>query len=61
MITRLSAVCPLLPGDLIFSGTPSGIGNARTPKRFLGPDDELISEIEGLGSIRTRFRTGAWS
>jgi 2-keto-4-pentenoate hydratase/2-oxohepta-3-ene-1,7-dioic acid hydratase in catechol pathway len=56
LVARLSAVCPLLPGDLIFSGTPSGIGNARTPKRFLGPDDELISEIEGLGSIRTRFR-----
>jgi len=61
LVARLSAVCPLLPGDLVFSGTPSGIGNARTPKRFLGPDDELISEIEGLGSIRTRFRTGAHS
>jgi len=56
LVARLSAVCPLLPGDLIFSGTPSGIGNARTPKRFLGPEDELVSEIEGLGSIRTRFR-----
>jgi 2-keto-4-pentenoate hydratase/2-oxohepta-3-ene-1,7-dioic acid hydratase in catechol pathway len=56
LIARLSAVLPLLPGDIVFSGTPSGIGNARTPKRFLTAGDELISEIEGIGSIRTRFQ-----
>lgn len=56
LIARLSAVCPLLPGDLIFTGTPSGIGNARSPKRFLDQDDVLVSEIEGLGAITTRFR-----
>ncbi|WP_375387032.1 fumarylacetoacetate hydrolase family protein [uncultured Amnibacterium sp.] len=56
LLVRLSAVCALLPGDLIFTGTPSGIGNARTPKRFLRAGDVLVSEIEGLGSIRTRFR-----
>ncbi|WP_246852685.1 fumarylacetoacetate hydrolase family protein [Naasia sp. SYSU D00948] len=57
LIARLSAVCALLPGDLIFTGTPSGVGNARTPKRFLTPADELVSTIEGIGSIRTRFRS----
>ena len=36
LLVRLSAVCPLLPGDIIFSGTPSGIGNRRTPPRFIG-------------------------
>jgi 2-keto-4-pentenoate hydratase/2-oxohepta-3-ene-1,7-dioic acid hydratase in catechol pathway len=56
LLVRLSAVCTLLPGDIVFTGTPAGIGNARTPKRFLGPDDELVSEIEGIGAIRTRFR-----
>jgi 2-keto-4-pentenoate hydratase/2-oxohepta-3-ene-1,7-dioic acid hydratase in catechol pathway len=55
LLVRLSAICTLLPGDLIFSGTPAGVGNARTPKRFLTPQDELISEIEGIGTIRTRF------
>ncbi len=55
LIARLSAVCPLLPGDLIFTGTPSGIGNARTPKRFLVGGDVLTTTIEGLGSLRTRF------
>ncbi|MHC5794780.1 fumarylacetoacetate hydrolase family protein [Lacisediminihabitans sp. FW035] len=55
LIVRLSAICALLPGDIIFSGTPSGIGNARTPKRFLGAADVLVSTIEGIGSITTRF------
>lgn len=55
LLMRVSAVCPLLPGDLIFSGTPSGIGNRRTPQRFIGQDDVLVSEIEGLGTLTTRF------
>jgi 2-keto-4-pentenoate hydratase/2-oxohepta-3-ene-1,7-dioic acid hydratase in catechol pathway len=55
LIARLSAVVSLLPGDLIFTGTPSGIGNARTPKRFLHPGETLVSTIEGIGHITTRF------
>ncbi|MDF2580639.1 MAG: fumarylacetoacetate hydrolase [Microbacterium sp.] len=56
LLVRLSAVCPLLPGDIIFSGTPAGIGNRRTPPRFLTADDVLVSEIEGIGTLTTRFR-----
>nr|WP_241732460.1 fumarylacetoacetate hydrolase family protein [Galbitalea soli] len=56
LIERLSAVVPLLPGDLIFTGTPSGIGNARTPKRFLQPEERLTSAIDGIGVLETRFR-----
>ncbi len=55
LLVRLSAVCRLLPGDIIFSGTPSGIGNRRQPPRFIGPDDVLVSEIEGIGKLTTRF------
>jgi 2-keto-4-pentenoate hydratase/2-oxohepta-3-ene-1,7-dioic acid hydratase in catechol pathway len=58
LLVRLSAVCRLLPGDIIFSGTPSGIGNRRTPQRFIGPDDVLVSEIEGIGTLTTRFTAG---
>jgi len=58
LLVRLSAVCPLLPGDIIFSGTPSGIGNRRTPQRFIGPADVLVSEIEGIGTLTTRFTAG---
>jgi 2-keto-4-pentenoate hydratase/2-oxohepta-3-ene-1,7-dioic acid hydratase in catechol pathway len=54
-ISRLSHVCPLLPGDLVFTGTPSGVGNAREPKWFLKPGDELLSTIEGVGTITTHF------
>lgn len=52
LIARLPAVCPLLPGDLIFTGTPAGVGGARTPPIFLNPGDILVSWIEGLGSLR---------
>lgn len=55
LLVRLSAVCPLLPGDIIFSGTPSGIGNRRTPPRFIQPGEVLVSEIEGIGTLTTRF------
>jgi 2-keto-4-pentenoate hydratase/2-oxohepta-3-ene-1,7-dioic acid hydratase in catechol pathway len=54
LIARLSAVCPLLPGDLIFTGTPGGVGMARTPRRFLSPGDVVVSRIEGIGEIRQR-------
>ncbi|CAN5343950.1 fumarylacetoacetate hydrolase family protein [soil metagenome] len=55
LIARLSAVLHLLPGDIIFTGTPAGVGNRRTPQRFLTADDHLRSEIEGIGSLDTRF------
>lgn len=56
LIFELSSVCELYPGDIIFSGTPAGVGNARTPKRFIQPDDTLRSEIEGIGHIENTFR-----
>ncbi|MFF8899949.1 fumarylacetoacetate hydrolase family protein [Streptomyces lydicus] len=52
LMARLSAVCPLLPGDLIFTGTPAGVGAARTPRRFLRPGDEVVTRIEGIGRLR---------
>lgn len=58
LIARLSASVTLLPGDLIFTGTPSGIGHARDPKRFLRPGEHLISTIVGIGELHTRFGDG---
>lgn len=55
LIDRLSSVCTLLPGDLIFTGTPSGVGMARTPPRYLADGDVVVSTIEGIGSLRTTF------
>ena len=54
IISRLSAVCPLLPGDLIFTGTPEGVGSGRTPPIYLRPGDEVVSTIEHIGAIRQR-------
>jgi 2-keto-4-pentenoate hydratase/2-oxohepta-3-ene-1,7-dioic acid hydratase in catechol pathway len=54
LVSELSAVLPLLPGDLIFTGTPSGVGVARQPPRFLRPGQVLESWIEGIGTIRNR-------
>ncbi|MET0902701.1 MAG: fumarylacetoacetate hydrolase family protein [Acidimicrobiales bacterium] len=55
LIHLLSGITPLLPGDLIFTGTPSGVGGTRTPPRFLAPGDELVSTIEGIGTIHTHL------
>jgi 2-keto-4-pentenoate hydratase/2-oxohepta-3-ene-1,7-dioic acid hydratase in catechol pathway len=50
---------PLLPGDIIFTGTPSGVGVARAPKRFLTPGSVLTSHIEGIGELRNHLTAGA--
>jgi 2-keto-4-pentenoate hydratase/2-oxohepta-3-ene-1,7-dioic acid hydratase in catechol pathway len=55
LIEGLSRVTPLLPGDLIFTGTPSGVGVGRTPPRWLGPGDVLTSFIQGIGEMSHRF------
>ncbi|MEU5884179.1 fumarylacetoacetate hydrolase family protein [Spirillospora sp. NPDC047279] len=55
LVARLSAVLPLLPGDLIFTGTPAGVGLGRTPQRWLAKGDELVSHVEGIGELRQRF------
>jgi 2,4-diketo-3-deoxy-L-fuconate hydrolase len=52
LIAELSAVLPLLPGDVIFTGTPAGVGMARQPPRSLQPGQVLESWIEGIGTIR---------
>jgi 2,4-diketo-3-deoxy-L-fuconate hydrolase len=54
LVAELSAVLPLLPGDLIFTGTPAGVGMARRPPRFLAKGQTLESWIEGIGTIRNR-------
>jgi len=55
LVHRLSAVVELRPGDLVFTGTPSGVGLGRTPQEFLKPGQVLTTEIEGLGTIRQTF------
>lgn len=54
LIAELSAVLPLLPGDVLFTGTPAGVGMARTPPRGLAAGQVLETWIEGVGTIRNR-------
>lgn len=52
LIAELSLGMTLEPGDIISSGTPEGVGFARTPPEFLKPGDLLETEIEGIGVLR---------
>jgi 2,4-diketo-3-deoxy-L-fuconate hydrolase len=56
LVERLSHIVTLLPGDVIFTGTPSGVGAVRQPPRFLSSGETLVSEIEGIGQMRHVLR-----
>jgi acylpyruvate hydrolase len=51
VVDFLRETCTLEPGDLILTGTPSGVGMAMDPKQFLASGDVVRIEVEGLGSI----------
>jgi 2-keto-4-pentenoate hydratase/2-oxohepta-3-ene-1,7-dioic acid hydratase in catechol pathway len=52
LVSYLSGVCTLLPGDLIYTGTPPGVGDARVPPVYLKPGDVVEVEIQGIGQLR---------
>jgi 2-keto-4-pentenoate hydratase/2-oxohepta-3-ene-1,7-dioic acid hydratase in catechol pathway len=56
IVAFLSSVTTLWPGDVIFTGTPSGVGWTRDPKLLIGPDDELVTRADGIGEMRHTFR-----
>lgn len=51
LIEFLSASCTLLPGTVILTGTPEGVGAGLKPPRFLQPGDKVSVEIEGIGEL----------
>jgi 2-keto-4-pentenoate hydratase/2-oxohepta-3-ene-1,7-dioic acid hydratase in catechol pathway len=51
LIEYLSSITPLLPGDIVSTGTPPGVGLGRNPKRWLKPGETVTITIEGLGSL----------
>jgi 2-keto-4-pentenoate hydratase/2-oxohepta-3-ene-1,7-dioic acid hydratase in catechol pathway len=55
LIEWLSRGMTLLPGDVVATGTPSGVGFARTPPEFLRPGDVMESEVENVGTIRNKI------
>jgi len=59
LIVWLSVGMTLRPGSLIASGTPDGVGFARTPPEFLKPGDLMETEVEGIGQLRNRMVAAA--
>jgi len=55
IIAELSAGITLEPGDIILTGTPSGVGHARTPPEFMKPGDIMETEVEGIGLLRNKI------
>jgi 2,4-didehydro-3-deoxy-L-rhamnonate hydrolase len=58
LVTYLSRFCTLEPGDLIFTGTPAGVGSVRNPRRYLAPGDEITSGVDGIGALHNRCVAG---
>lgn len=52
IVEYLSHIVELYPGDVIYTGTPSGIGNSRKPPEFLKKGDVIVSTLESVGTIR---------
>jgi 2-keto-4-pentenoate hydratase/2-oxohepta-3-ene-1,7-dioic acid hydratase in catechol pathway len=53
LVARLSALTTLVPGDVIATGTPAGVGSTRDPRVWLKPGDEVVISSPQLGSLRT--------
>jgi 2-keto-4-pentenoate hydratase/2-oxohepta-3-ene-1,7-dioic acid hydratase in catechol pathway len=51
LLSYLSQVITLEPGDVLFTGTPAGVGVARNPQVFLKPGDRIEVEIESIGTL----------
>jgi 2,4-diketo-3-deoxy-L-fuconate hydrolase len=55
LVSHISEFMTLLPGDVISTGTPAGVGAGRKPPLFLKPGDVVDYEAEGLGAARQRI------
>jgi len=51
LVEFISSITPFLPGDVISTGTPSGVGMGRTPQRWLKPNETVTVTVEGIGSL----------
>ena len=55
IIAEISRILTLEPGDIIATGTPAGVGFARTPPEFLQPGDLMETTVEGIGTLHNRI------
>ena len=54
IVAYLSSICELFSGDVIYTGTPSGVGAGRTPQRFLRSGDVIETTIQDLGTLTNK-------
>ncbi len=54
LVSYISTIITLNPGDVIATGTPGGVGHAQNPKRYLQEGQVLVTTIEGLGQLKNR-------
>ena len=54
LVAYLSSLCTLEAGDILFTGTPAGVGSVRTPRRYLKAGEQIISTIEDIGTLANR-------
>jgi acylpyruvate hydrolase len=52
LVAYISQIITLVPGDIIATGTPGGVGHARKPPRYLAEGSELVTRVEGVGELR---------
>ena len=55
LVEYISTVITLRPGDLIATGTPAGVGQARDPQLFLEPGSTVVASVEGIGACTNRI------
>ena len=55
LIAQISALVTLEPGDVILTGTPSGVGKGFNPPKFLAAGDTVKGAVEGIGTLVNRF------
>jgi len=59
LVSYISQIFTLVPGDVIATGTPAGVGHARTPARYLDDGSLVVTQIEGIGECRNHCRAEA--
>ena len=57
LVSYMSDIFTLMPGDVIATGTPGGVGAARTPPRFLRDGNVVLTRVEGVGELRNTCRS----
>ena len=58
LVSYISTIVSLHPGDVIATGTPSGVGHGMSPKRYLTDGVRLVTRIDGIGELDNVCRVG---